>query len=237
MDQKIRKAQNEILGVFAKEADDFALAGGTAIELYYLHHRFSKDLDFFSPEYGVKEIEGLIAAFERKMNSKIKLQSEFTIMDRARVRFYIVPVKDTSVPLKIDFVEDVIFAKPDIKRIKGARVYSAEGIYLQKIAAVAGVKPAQDETGWEIVGGGRREARDAFDIYMLSKKIKPLHLFLKSAPRRLQRGMIHWYRSFSRQEMKLGLLDLDIYDKKFSSKEMIIYLENEIKEFVKGAIE
>lgn len=236
MDEKIRHAQNEILGVFSKEAEDFALAGGTALELYYLHHRFSKDLDFFSPEYDVKEIERLISAFEKKMNSKIKLQSEFVIKGRARVRFYIVPVKGMSAPVKIDFVEDVIFTKPDIKKIVGVRVYSTEDIYLQKTIAVAGMKPAIDVTGREIIEGGRREARDAFDIYMLSKKIKPLNLFLKSIPRYLQRGIVHWYRSFSRQEMKLGLLDLDIYDKKFNSKEMITYLENEIKEFAKGAI-
>lgn len=237
MDQKIRKAQNEILGVFSKETKDFALAGGTALELYYLYHRFSKDLDFFSPKYDIKEIERLIAAFEKRAKNKIKLQSEFVINGRARVRFYIVSVKGLRAPLKIDFVEDVIFTKPDIKRIKGVQVYSAEDIYLQKIAAVAGMRPAIDETGREIIEGGRREARDAFDIYMLSKKIKPLHLFLRSVPRYLQRGIVHWYRSFSRQEMKLGMLDLDIYDKKFSSKEMIIYLENEIKEFAKGAIE
>ena len=236
MDTKIRKAQNEILGVFVKEAKGFALAGGTALELYYLHHRFSRDLDFFSPEYDVKEIERLISAFEKRIKNKIKLQSEFAIKGRARVRFYIVPVKSLRAPFKIDFVEEVIFSKPHIKRIKGVRVYSAEDIYLQKIIAVAGMKPAIDETGREIIEGGRREARDAFDIYMLSKKIKPLHLFLKSVPRYLQRGIVHWYRSFSRQEMKLGLLDLDIYDKKFNSKEMITYLENEIKKFAKGFV-
>lgn len=237
MDEKVRKAQNEIIGVFSKEAEDFALSGGTALELYYLHHRFSRDLDFFSPKYDVKEIERLISAFEKRIKNKIKLESEFTIRGRARVRFYIVPVKGLCAPLKIDFVEDVIFTKPHIKRIKGVWVYSAEDIYLQKIIAVAGMKPAIDVTGREIIEGGRREARDAFDIYMLSKKIKPLNLFLKSIARYLQRGIVHWYRSFSRQEMKLGLLDLDIYDKKFNSREMIAYLENEIKKFAKGFVE
>lgn len=116
MDQRIRKAQSEILEVFTKEAEDFALAGGTALELYYLQHRFSRDLDFFSPKYDAKEIERLIAAFEKRIKNKIKLQSEFTINGRARARFYAVPVKGLRVPLKIDFVEDVIFTKPGIKR-------------------------------------------------------------------------------------------------------------------------
>lgn len=47
MDLKIRKAQKKILGIFAKRTRSFALAGGTALELYYLYHRFSFDLDFF----------------------------------------------------------------------------------------------------------------------------------------------------------------------------------------------
>ena len=46
MDKKLRKAQLEILRIFSLRAGSFALAGGTALELYYLHHRFSVDLDF-----------------------------------------------------------------------------------------------------------------------------------------------------------------------------------------------
>lgn len=84
---------------------------------------------------------------------------------------------------------------------------------------------------------GRRQSRDVFDIYMLSKKIKPLHIFMKKIPAVLQRGMVHWYRAFSRQDLKLALLDLDIYDKKFNAREMVIYLEKEIKTFISEAIE
>jgi hypothetical protein len=72
---------------------------------------------------------------------------------------------------------------------------------------------------------------------MLSKKIKPLHIFLKKSPQYLQRGIVHWYRTFSRQDLKLTLLDLDIYDKQFDSREMIVYLEDEIKKFAKGIVE
>jgi hypothetical protein len=49
--------------------------------------------------------------------------------------------------------------------------------------------------------------------------------------------MVHWYRTFSRQDLKLALIDLDIYDTKFSSAGMEIYLENEMKQFVKEVIE
>jgi len=237
MDSKIREAQEKILKIFSKKAKDFALAGGTALELYYLGHRFSADLDFFSPKYDLKEIEGLVSGFRKFSTGKIKLESEFIASgNRAKVRFYTVPIKGSRRPLKIDFVEDVFFSKPLIKKFEGVRVYSVKNIYIQKIVAIAGTSPETDDIGRQITQG-RREARDAFDVYMLSKKIQPLHLFLKELSSQLQRGMVHWYQTFSRLELKLALLDLDIYDKQFDSKEMIIYLENEIKQFTKEAIE
>lgn len=237
MDIKIRKAQKEILDLFSEKAKDFALSGGTGLELYYLHHRFSADLDFFSPTYDFSEIENLVLAFGRYFGKTLKLEAEFLVTGKAKVRFYTVSVKGTDRPLKIDFVEDVFFSKPAIKKFEGVRVYSVDNIYMQKIATVSGIPSGVDEVGRDLRIGRREEARDAFDIYMLSKKIQPLHIFLKKTPRYLQRGMVHWYRTFSRQEIKLSLLDLDIYDKQFDSKRMIIYLENEIKKFTEDAIE
>ncbi|MBM4147346.1 MAG: nucleotidyl transferase AbiEii/AbiGii toxin family protein [Nitrospira sp.] len=235
MDTKIRDMQKQILDVFSREARHFALAGGTALELYYLQHRFSADLDFFSPKYDVTEIQNLLSAFEINVKRTISLDSELTAGERARVRFYTLPVRGSIRPLKIDFVEDVLFERPVIRKIEGVRVYSVENIYFQKIAAISGTQPETDETGRQIMVG-RKEARDVFDIYMLSKQIKPLHTFLKNVPTLLQRGIVHWYRTFSRQDIKLAFMDLDIYESEFNSKEMILYLENEIKTFLREVI-
>jgi len=235
MDTKIRDAQKHILDVFSGEARHFALAGGTALELYYLHHRFSADLDFFSPKFDVREIQNLISAFEKQVNKKIHLESELTAGGKAKVRFYTLPVRGSGRPLKIDFVEDVFFARPVIRKIEGVRVYSAENIYFQKIAAISGTQTEIDEVGRQIMEG-RKETRDVFDVYMLSKKIEPLHIFLKNVPAQLQKGIVHWYRTFSRQDIKLALIDLDIYEPNFNSKEMIVYLENEIKQFIREVI-
>lgn len=235
MDLKVRQAQEKILKIFSQKARDFALSGGTALELYYLHHRFSADLDLFSPEYDFTEIDELVSAFKKSTEGRIKLEADFIAGGRAKVRFYTVPIKDSDRSLKIDFVEDVLFDKPKIKRFTGTPVYSVENIYLQKIVAITGTHLEEDDIGRQIMGG-RREARDVFDIYMLSKKIRPLHIFLRGQSSQIQRGMIHWYRTFSRQDLKIALLDLDIYDKKFDAREMIIHLEAEIKEFVKEAL-
>jgi len=230
MDKKLREMQQKILEVFSRKPGGFALTGGTALELYYLHHRFSADMDLFSPKYNISEIEKLASEF-KKAAGGIKMQAEFIAPNKARVRFYAVSFKGLKRMLKIDFVEDVLFKNPDIKRVKGVPVYSAENIYFQKITAITGTGLIHDDIGREITQG-RREARDVYDIYMLSRKIKPLHMFLNELPPLFQRGMVHWYRTFSRQDIKLGLLDLDIYDKDFDSRRMIVYLEGEIKKFM-----
>jgi hypothetical protein len=237
MDLKIRQAQERILRAFADKSENFALSGGSALELYYLKHRFSVDLDFFSPNYDVEEIEHLASVFGKSGGGKIRFESEFVSGDRARVRFYTMPVKGSNRLLKIDFVEDVLFESPRIKRFEGVPVYDVEHIYFQKIAAIAGTGQRHDSLGRPIIEGAREEARDAFDIYMLSKKIRPLHIFLKGVPRPMQRGVVQWYQTFSRGELKLGLLDLDIYDNKFDARDMIVYLESEIKKFIKQVLE
>ncbi|MFC1708812.1 nucleotidyl transferase AbiEii/AbiGii toxin family protein [Candidatus Omnitrophota bacterium] len=236
MDKGIRKAQELVLKAFAKEAKGFALAGGTALELFYLNHRFSADLDFFSPKYDTKEIEGLLKAFKKACGKKISLESEFIAPTKAKVRFYAMPVTGSSRALKIDFVEDVQFDKPAIRKVKGVRIYSAANLYLQKISAISGIGSGMDSIGRR-VSAGRGQARDVFDVYMLSKKIEPLHAFLKNAPSQYQRGMIHWHRTFSRQGLKLSLLDLDIYDTNFDSRQMIEYFDDEIKQFMKEVVE
>lgn len=235
MDAKIDEVQKRVLNIFSKEAKDFALAGGTALALYYLHHRFSWDLDFFSPKYSLSEIGRLVSAFRKHVGKQIELESELIVSGRAQVRFYCMPVKGASRPLKIDFVEDVLFKKPTVEKQEGVRVYSVENIYFQKIVAISGIRAEMNEVGRPI-HQGRNEARDVFDIYVLSKKIQRLHKFLQKVSDPYQKGIVHWYRTFSRQDLKIALLDLDIYDPQFNSREMIAYLEAEIKLFTRGII-
>jgi len=236
MDLKLRAAQHQLLRVFAAEARTFALAGGTALELYYLHHRFSADVDFFSPKYDLEEIHHLVTAFRRHFRQAVRLESELMVGGRAKVRFYTMAVKGSIRPLKIDFVEEVLFPKPAIRRVQGVRVYRVAQIYWQKIAAIAGTRPMVDEVG-RVITEGRQEARDAFDLYMLSRHVQPLHRVLRRAPGLWQKGLVHWYRTFSRQDLKLGLMDLEIYDPRFQAGAMIRHLEDEITQFTRAVIE
>lgn len=235
-DDLIRKVQLKILKAFSDKPGTFALSGGTALEIFYLKHRFSRDLDFFSRVYDTNEIDELISRFSRVINKKIKLVNEYFTPAKARARFYATEVGGTKLPLKIDFIEDVFQKKPKIRIFDKISVYDAKDIYLQKIIAIIGTRLMPNHTGREIITG-RKEARDIVDIYYLSKRISPIHVFLKSIDNIYQRGVIQWYRSYSRQELKLDVLDLNIYDKNFSVSEMISYIDDEIEKYIRGEIE
>lgn len=232
MDKALRKFQMEVLNAFKGKKTGFALAGGTALEVYYLQHRFSLDLDFFSVTYKRKEIELIIKALKTLPKASLKCENEIKLNRAARVVIYTLWKEGLKRPLKIDFVEDNLINSPKVVRFDGVPVYSAKDIYAQKIFTVCGTLIRYDDTGREF-SEGRKEARDVFDIYMLSKKVAPLSKFIQTMPKYAQRGVVHWYNTFSRHDLKIGLIDLDIYDKAFSSQEMLLYLDNEIKKFIR----
>lgn len=235
MDKKLRELQLEVLKVVAKASTTFALAGGTALEIYYLQHRFSRDLDFFSPNYSQKEINNIRSVVEKNIEGRIVLENKLEIANKAQVQFYTISSQELAAPLKLDFVEDVLFKKPKIRKFNKVPVYDVQQIYLQKIVAITGVVLQETSVGREVTAG-RQEARDIVDIYYLSKKIKPLNKILAAIPGSQQRGVVQWYQSFSRMQFKLDFLDLDIYDKKIDSREIIYYLEKEVKIFMEEEI-
>jgi len=233
MDKALRSFQLEALEAFKKVRSNFALAGGTALELYYLQHRFSLDLDFFSRFFDNKEIASIIAAFKSMPSVKASFENEVKLPLAARAVFYTLSKKRLKRQLKIDFVQDNLIKSPKIVKFKGVPVYSVKDIYAQKIFAVSGTSSRYDETGRSIFDG-RKESRDIFDIYFLSKKVMALSKFMEKMPKYAQRGFIHWYHSFSRHDLKIALLDLDIYKENFNAQEMLLYLQEEVRKFIKN---
>lgn len=94
-------AQSHFLQLAAKEKEinrAFYLAGGTALSEFYLKHRLSEDLDFFSlEELNEKEIDSFIKKAAKSLQSKIlkETKSGFLI-------YYLKISKEKS--LKVDFV-------------------------------------------------------------------------------------------------------------------------------------
>lgn len=59
--------------------DSFYLGGGTALAEFYLHHRYSEDLDFFSErEVDQQEVNALLKSIQKKVGfQKFDFQSSF----------------------------------------------------------------------------------------------------------------------------------------------------------------
>lgn len=79
MGQIITKNQNLILDEFQKVpflTGNFYFTGGTALANYYLHHRYSEDLDFFSEEpFDIKQVTSIINQWAKKLQFTYKLRS------------------------------------------------------------------------------------------------------------------------------------------------------------------
>ena len=87
MNEAIRKVQFKLLKVFSTVSENFALSGGTALELFYFKHRFSRDLGFFSPKYSFSEMDKIVVEFNKCLRGRLKLENELSIGGKVKVRF------------------------------------------------------------------------------------------------------------------------------------------------------
>lgn len=149
----------------------------------------------------------------------------------ARLAIYnLILEKDES--LKIDFVEDVFPLVGPLKRVDGVDVLSLDDIYLRKIHAISGTAPEIDRVEQKHFLGGREEAQDLYDIYLLSSTYKRLSRFALESCDDLQReALIRWYHTYNRQEMKIGLMEL-----KTKNPVEFVTLERHFKQEIDGLI-
>lgn len=208
MTNKIIKRQQEVLKALAGRIDDFYLAGGTALSLFYFQHRLSVDLDFFTRRFDYQKVVEVVKYMEAALKKEIEivgqsLGKKTTQMAVYNIRF---TARDT---LKIDFVEDAINLLKKTKVVDGIRILSLEDIYLRKLYALAGMAKVADEAGRGKFVGGRVEAKDFYDVYCLSHTFMPLSKFLSLyCNRALMEAVIRWYQTFDRMSMMDSVLDL-----------------------------
>lgn len=143
--------QKQVLDtLFAEEpfARSFYLTGGTALAAFYLHHRYSDDLDFFTHESDI----GFLVSLLQQRTPRLKGVIESRTPQFVRARF--------GDSLRVDFVQDVPF-RVGIPIRKGSwRVDSLENITLNKITAIL----------------GRLDVKDYVDLYLLLKN-RPDRIF------------------------------------------------------------
>lgn len=189
---------------------DFYLAGGTALSLYYLHHRQSQDLDFFTAQFSKKGIADIVRFISEGLKKEIRLIGEQAQDKRAKMAVYSVAINKKDY-LKIDFVEDFLELIRKPKLVNGIKVMSLEDIYLRKIYAVTGTFFTEDSIGRTTTKGGRQDAKDFYDLYCLSYIFMRLSKFCFKYCNQLTReALIRWFRTYDRMAIKTGLLELKL---------------------------
>lgn len=236
--QAVIEHQEAVLGALSYRVDDFYLAGGTALSLFYFQHRLSIDLDFFTPCFSQKQIGEIIGYLSAHLKKDIKLTARNLEEKNAKVMVYYVYFSKMDT-LKIDFVEDVFPLIKKTKNVEGIRILSLEDIYLRKIYAMVGILSNLDAVGRKSFVGGRAEAKDFYDLYFLSNTFMPLSQFTtKYGDAMIKEGLVRWFRTYDRMGLVDGILrlktkrqiDCKNMEKHFSC-EIDKILENQISDY------
>jgi len=139
--------QIEILKLFFATtfAKPFFLTGGTALSAFYLAHRDSKDLDFFSLEkYDPQQLEVVILDIAQKMGCEIftKIKSD---------TYNEIYLENVNWRQRIDIAKEQPKRFGEVVDIEGVRVDSLDNIGSNKITAIF----------------GRLEIKDYIDLYSI----------------------------------------------------------------------
>ncbi len=126
----------------------FYFTGGTALSEFYLHHRLSEDLDFFSnTEFSHEIVDQFIQKASKRINAKPQKKN---ILGHAIINLHL---KDKST-LKIDFVHQPYKSLETGGKYKDLRLASIWDIAVDKLYTIF----------------NRVKARDFVDLYFLMKE-------------------------------------------------------------------
>lgn len=232
---KIVKNQQRVLKALSRKIDNYYLAGGTALSLFYFQHRLSVDLDFFTPSFDGYDVRSIIRVLEETLHVGVELIAQSLKEKTAKIMKYSIEFTKNEV-LQIDFVEDVhkLIKKPKV--VDGVKILSLEDIYIRKLYMIAGYIVRKDDVGRRSVIGGRAEAKDFYDIYYLSHTFIPISVFVRQycSPVIIE-GLIRWFRTYDRMKMMDGVLEIKT-DRKIDCKKMERYLKEEIDKLIEKEI-
>ena len=208
MESKEFEITQDVLKLLGNQMHGFYLLGGTALSLCYFHHRESYDLDFFTKDFSQKRIFEVIEYLKDKLKVRVKLAEQNLKENYAKVMVYQIEFGD-GMYCKIDFVEDFFPLLKPLTEFNHINVASLEDIYLRKIYTVTGFKKSENAIGADVLIGGRQEAKDFYDLYCLSTITMPLTSFVHQfGDATMKEGIIAWFRSYNRMEIKTALIDL-----------------------------
>src|SRR3989338_7505441 len=147
----ITSSQKKVLDILRKQtalSNRFYFTGGTALAEFYLHHRLSEDLDFFSEEeFSLSPINSFVHKLSAALNlTKITHRNQFGL----HTFFLHAPNEE----LKIDFNYYPFSALEIRKKYDGLAVDSLRDIAVNKLQTIA-TQP---------------RSRDFIDLFCIVKK-------------------------------------------------------------------
>ena len=220
-------AQEMVLNCLKDKISTFYLGGGTALAKYYLQHRQSYDLDFFTKELDFLWVDKLMHEAAGNMGLSLKQIGKTDKQGMIRIVVYMLVFGD-GFELKVDFIEDWLDLRSSARNINGINVFSVEDIYLRKLLAVIGARAEFDDTGRLKHLGGRQEAKDFYDLYFLSQIAMPLAEFVdKYCGPSQKEALVRWFKTYDRLEIKAGLLEL-LQRKEIDYKKMEAHFKQQV---------
>jgi predicted nucleotidyltransferase component of viral defense system len=211
----LTKAQILFLENFIKSdlCNIFKLSGGTALSAFYLEHRYSYDLDFFSKE---KISSYVIIEFLR--NSDIfKIKEEKKFFDR---NIFVLKFKNGTL-LNVEFVYYPLKNLKEPNIIDGLMVESFLDIIVNKLCAIA----------------DRCEIKDYVDFYFAFKKSKlPLKKLFEFAEKKCEIKGISDILKYKLLKIPKGIEEI-IFIKNVDEKEIENYFRKEIKKILQKEFE
>ena len=136
--------QREVMQVLFHETwfrRHFYLTGGTALSAYYLFHRYSEDLDFFSHDVELTAIPPLMRALSKETKKPVE-----AVQTSPGFHRYLIDNE-----LKIDVVADVGWRVGTPELIDDFMVDNLKNIAVNKVGAIL----------------GRLDTKDYVDLYLL----------------------------------------------------------------------
>lgn len=151
----LSKLQKEILSIFSGviESEEFYLTGGTALSAFYLMHRKSDDLDFFTDK------EDIITTFSYRLESSLKAKQMTVRRQRSLHSFVELVTKKDNETTVIHLALDTPFR---IEQTKEIMEYPE--LKIDSLVDIAGNKL--------LALFGRANLRDFIDVYFLVEKGK-----------------------------------------------------------------
>jgi predicted nucleotidyltransferase component of viral defense system len=148
--EAIYALQDEVLRFVFSEAYGFYLTGGTALSRFYLNHRYSDDLDFFSHDVRVFS-DAFRLIYEKVLHRWPDASLEVDARDFKRCK-----IATESADLKMDFVADRVPRIGLPAFVNNTYIDTVRNILSNKICAILGRDEGRDVADLLWIARGRR---------------------------------------------------------------------------------